>query len=114
MEIYGRLHQRYTMHLVWATKEPKVMAELNSMPQKHQQSMKANPKMIQNCDLDTVGPTSNMHAQNTQINLTADPRAHHLQDINIMELIIHKNAMTIEVIITCSLQEPYHSKHCNK
>ena len=63
-------------------KEPKAMAELNVMPHKHQQSMKSSPQRIQDCALDVVDPTSKTHAQNTQINLVPDPRAHHLQHNN--------------------------------
>ena len=55
--------------------------------------------MIKDHALYAVDPTSKMHAQNKQINLTTDPKAHRLQDKTTKELIRHKNSMTIEVII---------------
>ena len=80
IEDHWRTTLEISMYLVQATKEPNVMAGLNLMLWKHQQSMKSSPKRIQNHALDTVDPTSKIHAQNTQINLTTNFRTHHLQD----------------------------------
>ena len=65
-----------SLYLMQAVKELNAMAELNLMLQKHQQSVTSSPKRIQDYTLDAVDPTSKMHAQNTQSNLTTDPRAH--------------------------------------
>ena len=68
--------------------------------QKHQQSVKSSPKRIKDHALDVVDRTSKMHAQNTQINLTTDPRACFLQDKSTKEVITNKTSMTVDVIIT--------------
>ena len=44
-------------------KKPKVIAELNLMPQKHQQPMKSSPQKTQDCALDVVDPISKTDAQ---------------------------------------------------
>ena len=73
MKINGRL-SKISVYVVFATREPKAMAELNLIPQKHQQSMKSSPQRIQDHALDVVDATSKIHAQNTQINLIAYPK----------------------------------------
>ena len=100
--------------LMWDAKEPKAIAELISIPQKHQQSMWSSPQRIQYGGLDPVDPISKTDAQNTGINLITNPWAHHLQYKSTKELIICINAMTIETTIVQSLQELYHFKLHNK
>ena len=90
--------------LVRATKEPRAIDELISIPQKFQQSMKSSSQRLQEHALDAKEPTSKTNAQNTEINLITNPRAHHLHDKPAKELIICKNFTTIERTTVCSLQ----------
>ena len=95
-------------------KEPKAIAKVILMLQKHQESMKSGPQRIQNCALDAVDPVSKTDVQNTDINLTTSLRAYHLCDKTTKEWIICKNSVMIEIAIVHTLQEPYHSKLHNK
>ena len=100
--------------LVQAMKEPKVLAELNLTPQKHQQSVKSSSKRSQDCASNMVDFAFKIHVQNAQNKLATDLRTHYQQDKITKALIANKNDTLIEVVITHSLQEPYHSKLHNK
>ena len=72
--------------------------------------LKKDPGLCFRCD----GSHFQNAYKNTQINLTNDPKACCLQDKITKELLTHENSLTIEVIITHSLQKPCHSKLHNK
>ena len=98
-----------TMHLVQATKESKTMAELNSIAKKHKQSMKANPKR-------NPGPHFKCSELQFQITCTIYTNQFSNKSLNTLlsrqnyKGIINQQKYMSIVVITCSLQEPYHSK----
>ena len=95
-------------------KGPKAIAQLISIFQKHQQSLRSRPQRNQDHTTDVVDPTSKTIAKTIKVTLVTNSRTHHPLGKTTKETITPKNAMIIGTTVICSPQEPYHSQHPSK